>query len=101
MGRVIRYVSQEKKIMDETGRRYLSGVNCTPELAQKSFLATKNLSGKASGTFFYQYVQSFSPKRKSRLRKRTNSLKNWRSGSSRAVRCWWPHTWTRSTCTPT
>ena len=64
MGRVIRYVSQEKKTMDETGRRYLSGINCTPELAQKSFLATKNFYGKASGTFFYQYVQSFSPKEK-------------------------------------
>lgn len=62
MGRVIRYVSQEKKTMDETGRRYLSGVNCTPELAQKSFMATKNLYGKADGIFFYQYVQSFSPK---------------------------------------
>lgn len=48
--------------MDETGRRYLSGVNCTPELAQKSFMATKNLYGKADGIFFYQYVQSFSPK---------------------------------------
>ena len=52
MGRVIRYVSQEKKTMDETGRRYLSGVNCTPELAQKSFMATKNLYGKADGIFF-------------------------------------------------
>lgn len=62
MGRVIRYVSQEKKTVDETGRRYLSGINCTPELAQKSFLATKNLYGKANGTFFYQYVQSFSSK---------------------------------------
>ena len=62
MGRVIRYVSQEKKTMAETGRRYLSGVNCTPELAQKSFMATKNLYGKADGIFFYQYVQSFSPK---------------------------------------
>ena len=59
MGRVIRYVSQEKKTMAETGRRYLSGVNCTPELAQKSFMATKNLYGKADGIFFYQYVQSF------------------------------------------
>ena len=48
--------------MTETGRRYLSGVNCTPELAQKSFMATKNLYGKADGIFFYQYVQSFSPK---------------------------------------
>ena len=93
MGRVIRYVSQEKKTMDETGRRYLSGVNCTPELAQKSFMATKNLYGKADGIFFYQYVQS--------LKKRTKSLKNWRSGSSQAARCWWPRTWTRNTCTPT
>ncbi|MBS6372430.1 MAG: relaxase/mobilization nuclease domain-containing protein [Oscillospiraceae bacterium] len=48
--------------MTETGRRYLSRVNCTPELAQKSFMATKNLYGKADGIFFYQYVQSFSPK---------------------------------------
>ena len=109
--------------MDETGRRYLSGVNCTPELAQKSFMATKNLYGKANRTFFYQYVQSFSPKeevtpaeahkiaqelaerfyprKKSRLKKRTKSLKNWRSGSSQAARCWWPRTWTRNTYTPT
>ena len=101
MGRVIRYVSQEKKTMDETGRRYLSGINCTPELAQKSFLATKNLYGKASGTFFYQYVQSFSPKRKSRLRRRTKSPGSWRSASSQAARFWWPHTSTRSTCTRT
>ena len=96
MGRVIRYVSQEKKTMDETGRRYLSGVNCTPELAQKSFMATKNLYGKADGIFFYQYVQSFSPKEEV-----TKSLKNWRSGSSQAARCWWPRTWTRNTYTPT
>ena len=34
MGRVIRYVSQEKKTMDETGRRYLSTASCIPELAQ-------------------------------------------------------------------
>ena len=56
MGRVIRYVSQEKKTMAETGRRYLSGVNCTPELAQKSFMATKNLYGKADGIFFYHVI---------------------------------------------
>lgn len=62
MVRVIRYVSQVKKTMDETGHCYLSGINCTPELAQKSFMATKNLYRKAGGTFFYQYVQSFSPK---------------------------------------
>ena len=61
MGRVLRYVSQEKKAVDLDGRKYLSGVNCGAEVAQQSFMATKNLYGKASGTFFYHYVQSFSP----------------------------------------
>lgn len=61
MGRVLRYVSQEKKTVDLDGRRYLSGVNCGAEVAQQNFMATKNLYSKASGTFFYHYVQSFSP----------------------------------------
>ena len=47
--------------MDPDGRKYLSGINCGAEVAQQSFLATKNLYGKAGGTFFYHYVQSFSP----------------------------------------
>ena len=59
MDRVLRYVSQEKKAVDLDGRKYLSGVNCGAEVAQQSFMATKNLYGKASGTFFYHYVQSF------------------------------------------
>ncbi len=61
MGRVLHYVSQEKKTVDLDGQKYLSGVNCGAEVAQQSFMATKNLYGKASGTFFYHYVQSFSP----------------------------------------
>ena len=61
MGRVLRYVSQEKKTVDPDGRKYLSGINCGAEVAQQSFMATKNLYSKASGTFFYHYVQSFSP----------------------------------------
>ena len=61
MGRVLRYVSQEKKTVDPDGRKYLSGINCGAEVAQQSFMATKNLYGKAGGTFFYHYVQSFSP----------------------------------------
>ena len=61
MGRVLHYVSQEKKAVDLDGHKYLSGVNCGAEVAQQSFMATKNLYGKASGTFFYHYVQSFSP----------------------------------------
>ncbi|UQT49386.1 relaxase/mobilization nuclease domain-containing protein [Flavonifractor plautii] len=47
--------------MDPDGREYLSGINCGAEVAQQSFMATKNLYSKASGTFFYHYVQSFSP----------------------------------------
>ena len=42
-------------------RGNLSGINCGAEVAQQSFMATKNLYSKASGTFFYHYVQSFSP----------------------------------------
>ena len=61
MGRVLHYVSQQKKTIDAEGNRYLTGVNCGAEVAQQSFMATKNLYGKASGTFFYHYVQSFSP----------------------------------------
>ena len=53
MGRVLHYVSQEKKTVDLDGHKYLSGINCGAEVAQQSFMATKNLYGKASGTFFY------------------------------------------------
>ena len=61
MGGVLRYVAQEQKTVDTDGTRYLTGINCAADLAYQSFLATKNLYGKASGTWFYHYVQSFSP----------------------------------------
>lgn len=61
MGRVIQYVSQPKKTVDEDGNRYLTGVNCVADVAMQSFMATKRLYGKDNGTFFYQYTQSFSP----------------------------------------
>ena len=61
MGGVLRYVAQEQKTVDTDGTRYLTGVNCAADLAYQSFLATKNLYGKASGTWFYHYTQSFSP----------------------------------------
>ena len=61
---VMRYVSQDQKTLDENGIRYLTGVNCVADLAYQSFMATKNLYGKAHDTFFYQYVQSFSPQEK-------------------------------------
>ena len=58
---VIRYVSQEKKTVDENGKRYLSGVNCVGEIAYDEFMATKNLWHKTGGMYFYQYTQSFAP----------------------------------------
>lgn len=57
----IRYCVQEKKTVDENGQQYVGGVNCLGQHAYEEFMATKNLYGKASGTYFYQYVQSFAP----------------------------------------
>ena len=57
----INYCVQEKKNVDSDGRQYVGGVNCLGRHAYEEFMATKNLYGKASGTYFYQYVQSFLP----------------------------------------
>ena len=57
----ISYCVQEKKTVDENGRQYVGGVNCLGQHAHEEFMATKNLYGKACGTYFYQYVQSFLP----------------------------------------
>ncbi len=57
----ISYCVQDKKTVDENGMQYVSGVNCLGQHAYEEFMATKNLYGKASGTYFYQYVQSFAP----------------------------------------
>lgn len=57
----ISYCVQEKKTVDENGRQYVGGVNCLGAHAYDEFMATKNLYGKASGIYFYQYVQSFAP----------------------------------------
>ena len=57
----INYCVQEKKTVDKNGRQYVGGVNCLGRHAYEEFMATKNLYGKACGTYFYQYVQSFAP----------------------------------------
>ena len=57
----INYCVQEKKTMDADGRQHVGGVNCLGQHAYEEFVATKNLYGKACGTYFYQYVQSFLP----------------------------------------
>ncbi len=62
MKRVIAYCSQEKKTLDEeTGIRYLSGINCSGEDAFSDFTATKEVFKKTTGTQFYHYDQSFDP----------------------------------------
>ena len=50
-----------EKNVDKNGRQYVGGVNCLGQHAYDEFMATKNLYGKASGIYFYQYVQSFAP----------------------------------------
>ena len=58
---VTQYVSQEEKIRDMDGRQLVSGQNCTPQLADREFQATRSAHRKDSPVWFYHYVQSFSP----------------------------------------
>nr|WP_316622863.1 relaxase/mobilization nuclease domain-containing protein [uncultured Ruminococcus sp.] len=65
MKRVINYCMQDYKVTDpDSGRRYVSGIGCDGENSYTEFMATKKCFGKASGVFFYQYEQSFSPDEK-------------------------------------
>lgn len=63
---VIDYCMQPSKTLDEGEQlAYVSGINCIPELAQESFLATQNHFGRCAGNVrFYHYVQSFKPEEK-------------------------------------
>ena len=63
---VIDYCMQPSKTLEEGEQlAYVSGINCIPELAQESFLATQNHFGcKAGNVRFYHYVQSFKPEEK-------------------------------------
>ena len=58
---VTRYISQDEKTLDENGRQLVSGQNCTPQLADREFQATRSAHRKDSPVWFYHYVQSFSP----------------------------------------
>lgn len=59
----IDYCLQEFKTVDSlTGERYVSGVNCNGLNAYKEFMTTKLANQADNGRYFYQYVQSFSPK---------------------------------------
>ncbi len=59
----IDYCLQKCKTVDAlTGRRYVSGMNCNGLNAYKEFMTTKLANNANNGRYFYQYVQSFSPK---------------------------------------
>ncbi|MBQ8622956.1 MAG: relaxase/mobilization nuclease domain-containing protein [Oscillospiraceae bacterium] len=57
---VLRYTMQEKKTVDDDGKKYVSGINCTPQSAYTEFNNTKKLYGKTDKRLFYHFVQSFS-----------------------------------------
>lgn len=59
----IDYCLQKCKTVDaQTGKRYVSGINCNGLNAYKEFMTTKLANNANNGRYFYQYVQSFSPK---------------------------------------
>ena len=59
----IDYCLQKFKTVDAlTGKRYVSGINCNGVNAYTEFMTTKFANSANNGRYFYQYVQSFSPK---------------------------------------
>ena len=61
LGRVIDYCLQPHKTQVGENAFCTSGVDCVPAYALDQFMATKQAWGKCGGTYFYHYVQSFSP----------------------------------------
>lgn len=57
---VKRYVEQKEKTFDGE-MQLVSGQNCTPQLADREFIATRNVHRKESPVWFYHYTQSFKP----------------------------------------
>jgi len=57
---VLRYTMQDKKTVASDAKKYVTGVNCTPQSAYTEFNNTKKLFGKIDGRLFYHFVQSFS-----------------------------------------
>ena len=58
MKTVLGYVSQEKKTVRED-RRYVTGINCSPQTAYEEMRLTKQLYSKTDGRLYYHLVQSF------------------------------------------
>ena len=58
MKNVLNYVSRKEKTESED-KRFVTGVNCSPETALDEMTATKNLYHKPDGRLYYHLVQSF------------------------------------------
>lgn len=58
MRNVLNYVSRKEKTISED-KRFVTGVNCSPETALNEMIATKNLYHKPDGRLYYHLVQSF------------------------------------------
>ena len=56
--KLLGYVSREKKTKLED-RRFVTGINCSPESAFEEMLLTKQANGKTGGRLYYHLVQSF------------------------------------------
>ncbi len=60
MGYVLQYTMQDEKTVADDGKKYVSGINCTPQSAYTEFNNTKRLYNKTDNRLFYHFVQSFS-----------------------------------------
>ena len=58
MRNVLAYVGRKEKTVSED-KRFVTGVNCSPETALDEMTATKNLYHKPNGRLYYHLVQSF------------------------------------------
>ena len=58
MKNVLNYVSRKEKAFSED-KRFVTGVNCSPETALDEMTATKNMFHKNDGRLYYHLVQSF------------------------------------------
>ena len=55
------YVKQDEKTLMDDGQRLISGINCTPQMAFREFVATREAHHKESPVWFYHYTQAFHP----------------------------------------
>ena len=58
MKNVLNYVSRKEKTVSDD-KRFVTGINCSPETALEEMAATKNLYHKTDGRLYYHLVQSF------------------------------------------